>query len=66
LTEARDRRGEQLREKGAMELIARAAPEPQAMCDELVARIRAFGDNSMRDDLALIAIRVRDVEVRGV
>jgi CHASE3 domain sensor protein len=65
LTEARDRRGEQLREKGAMELIARANPEPQAMCDELVARIRAFGNNSMRDDLALIAIRVRDVEVWG-
>ncbi|HVS47128.1 MAG TPA: SpoIIE family protein phosphatase [Verrucomicrobiae bacterium] len=62
LTEARDRRGKQLREKGAMELIERADPQPQRMCDELVARIRALGRNRMRDDLAIIAIRVREPE----
>ena len=64
LTEARDRRGEQLLEKGAMRMIEAADPRPQAMCDEIVARIRAFGRNRMRDDLALIAIRIKKDEVR--
>jgi len=58
LTEARDRQGRQLHERGAMELIERADSQPQRMCDELIGRVRALGRNRMRDDLALLAIRV--------
>jgi serine phosphatase RsbU (regulator of sigma subunit) len=58
LTEARRRTGEQLRETGAMELIARSSVEPQLLADELVAQVRALGGNQLRDDLAILAIRV--------
>jgi sigma-B regulation protein RsbU (phosphoserine phosphatase) len=58
LTEARHRNGELLHEQGAMELIERSDPDPQRMADELVAQVRALGDNHMRDDLAILAIRV--------
>ncbi|MGC1380141.1 MAG: SpoIIE family protein phosphatase [Candidatus Baltobacteraceae bacterium] len=60
LTEARDRGGEQLTERGAMELIEHAAPGAQQLADELVARVRALGGNRLRDDLAVLAIRVLD------
>jgi serine phosphatase RsbU (regulator of sigma subunit) len=58
LTEARTRAGEQLRETGAMELIEHASVEPQLLADELVAQVRALGGNHLRDDLAILAIRV--------
>ena len=62
LTEARNRAGEQLHEQGAMELIARSSLRPQLLADELVAQVRALGGNRMRDDLAVLAIRVHDPE----
>jgi CHASE3 domain sensor protein len=58
LTEARKRTGEQLRETGAMDLIEQASVEPQLLADELVAQVRALGGNHLRDDLAILAIRV--------
>jgi sigma-B regulation protein RsbU (phosphoserine phosphatase) len=58
LTEARKRTGEQLRETGAMDLIEHASVEPQLLADELVAQVRALGGNRLRDDLAILAIRV--------
>ena len=58
LTEARKRTGEQLRETGAMDLIEHASVEPQLLADELVAQVRALGGNHLRDDLAILAIRV--------
>jgi serine phosphatase RsbU (regulator of sigma subunit) len=58
LTEARKRTGEQLLDTGAMELIANASVEPQLLADELVAQVRALGGNRLRDDLAILAIRV--------
>jgi serine phosphatase RsbU (regulator of sigma subunit) len=58
LTEARKRTGEQLRETGAMQLIEHASLEPQLLADELVAQVRALGGNHLRDDLAILAIRV--------
>jgi serine phosphatase RsbU (regulator of sigma subunit) len=58
LTEARNRRGEQLQERGAMELIGRSSGEPQHLADELVAQVKALEGNRMRDDLAILAIRV--------
>ncbi len=62
LTEARKRTGEQLRETGAMELIEHASVEPQLLADELVALVRALGGNQLRDDLAILAIRVSPPE----
>ncbi len=62
LTEARKRTGEQLRETGAMELIEHASVEPQLLADELVAQVRALGGNQLRDDLAILAIRVSPPE----
>jgi serine phosphatase RsbU (regulator of sigma subunit) len=58
LTEVRNRAGVQLSERGAMELIERATPHAQALADELVAQARARGGNRLRDDLAVLTIRV--------
>ncbi len=58
LTEVRDRSGAQLTEHGALALIARASPRAQALADELVAQVRARAGNRMRDDLAVLVIRV--------
>jgi serine phosphatase RsbU (regulator of sigma subunit) len=60
LTEARSRNGEQLRERGAMMLISQASADPQKLADELVAQVRALGGDVIRDDLAVLAIRVHD------
>ncbi len=58
LTEARYPDGELLHEQGAMDLIERSSPEPQRMADELVEQVRVLGGNTMRDDLAILAIRI--------
>lgn len=58
LTEARSRRGEMLGETGAMELIERSSQDPQRLADELVAKVRALENNQLRDDLAILAIRL--------
>jgi len=63
LTEARDRDGELLHEQGAMALIERSSQDPQRLADELVAKVRSLGGNHMRDDLAILAVRV--VGTRG-
>ncbi len=62
LTEVRDRSGAQLTDRGAMELIERAGPHSQALADELVAQVRARAGNRLRDDLAVLAIRVVNSE----
>ncbi|MBV8530556.1 MAG: serine/threonine-protein phosphatase [Candidatus Eremiobacteraeota bacterium] len=58
LTEARDRTGKALLDQGAMDLIASATPQAQQLADELVAQVRLRGGNRLRDDLAILAIRV--------
>ncbi len=63
LTEARDRNGKQLQEAGAMRLIAASNAQPQLLADELVAKVRTMGGNEIRDDLAVLAIRVHEAEV---
>ncbi|HET9031164.1 MAG TPA: SpoIIE family protein phosphatase [Candidatus Aquilonibacter sp.] len=62
LTEARDPSGVQLQEAGAIRLIQTSSPQPQLLADELVARVRALGGNRLRDDLAVLAIRVHEPE----
>jgi serine phosphatase RsbU (regulator of sigma subunit) len=58
LTEARNRRGEQLGESGAMNLIATSNPHPQILADELIATVKTLAGNRPHDDLAVLAIRV--------
>jgi serine phosphatase RsbU (regulator of sigma subunit) len=62
LTEVRNRAGKQLLGRGAMELIERAGPHAQQLADELVAQVRARGGSRLRDDLAILAIRLMDGE----
>ncbi|HZV77454.1 MAG TPA: SpoIIE family protein phosphatase [Candidatus Babeliales bacterium] len=65
LTEVRNRAGKPLLGRGAIELIARAGPHAQQLVDELVAKVRARGGKRIRDDLAILAIRMLDGESRG-
>lgn len=60
LTEARDRAGRQLNDTGAMTLIGQAGPHAQELADELIAQVRKLGGNRLRDDLAILAVRVVD------
>jgi serine phosphatase RsbU (regulator of sigma subunit) len=62
LTEARDRNGVQLQEAGAVKLIGASNPQPQLLADEVVTRVRALGGNELRDDLAVLVIRVHEPE----
>jgi serine phosphatase RsbU (regulator of sigma subunit) len=60
LTEARNRNGKPLLDDGAMQLIEQASPHAQQLADELVAQVRKLGGNRLRDDLAVLAVRVLD------
>jgi serine phosphatase RsbU (regulator of sigma subunit) len=62
LTEVRDRAGNPLLGAGAMELIERAGAHAQQLADELVAAVRSRGGARLRDDLAILAIRMMDSE----
>ena len=59
LTEARNTTGELLGENGAMEIIARAPEEPQRLADHIIAAIRERSGGRLRDDVAILAVRVR-------
>jgi serine phosphatase RsbU (regulator of sigma subunit) len=58
LTEVRNRAGEQLSEQGALNLIERARPRAQQLADDVVSEVKALGGNRVRDDLAVLVIRV--------
>lgn len=62
LTEVRNRAGVQLTAQGAMELIERAPKHAQRLVDELVAQVLARGGKRVRDDLAILAIRLLDAD----
>ncbi len=65
LTEVRNRAGNQLLSAGAMELIERAGPHAQQLADELVATVRSLGGKRLRDDVAILAIRLIGREPAG-
>ncbi len=62
LTEVRNREGKPLLEAGAMELIGRSGAHAQQLADELVAQVRARSGSRLHDDLAILAIRMMDME----
>jgi hypothetical protein len=45
-----------------MGLIERASRHAQPLADELIAQARAWGGGRLRDDLAVLTIRVGDEE----
>jgi serine phosphatase RsbU (regulator of sigma subunit) len=65
LTEVRSRKGKPLLASGAMELIGNGSEHAQALADELVIAVRARGGIRVRDDLAILAVRVLDRERDG-
>ncbi len=66
LTEVRNREGKQLLDSGAKDLIEHADPHAQQLADELVAAVRSHGGGRLRDDLAILAIRLVDGELAHV
>jgi serine phosphatase RsbU (regulator of sigma subunit) len=62
LSEVRDRRGNPLLSSGVMELIERGPVHPQELADELVAAAQSRAGKRLRDDLAILAIRLIDAE----
>ena len=65
LTEARDRHGEPLDDAGAIGLVRDGPTDPQACADELVAAVRRRSGGQLRDDLALLVIRVDEQRRSG-
>jgi sigma-B regulation protein RsbU (phosphoserine phosphatase) len=65
LTEVRNRAGEQLGEQGAMAAIAQAGVGAQELADDLVKKVRERGGSRVRDDLAVLAIRVLRTGANG-
>jgi serine phosphatase RsbU (regulator of sigma subunit) len=67
LTESRDKRGRFLDSTGAMRWIAEEAADPDALAEHLIARARERSGKTMRDDVAVLAIRVqRPASVIGI
>jgi len=66
LTEARNRSGVVLGEDGAMRLIERAPRAAQALADSLVAQVRLIVGGRLRDDLAILIVRVGDASAGAV
>lgn len=60
LTEARSRSGAMLGEEGAMRLIERAPRDAQALADSLAAQVRIIVGGRLRDDLAILVVRVKE------
>ena len=59
LTEARDSQGNFLEASGAMKWIAEEGEDPTQLAGHLIERARARSNNTMRDDVAVLAIGVR-------
>jgi sigma-B regulation protein RsbU (phosphoserine phosphatase) len=62
LTEVRNRDGKPLLGAGAMKLIEGAGTHAQELADDLVEAARSRSGSRLRDDLAILAIRVMDTE----
>jgi serine phosphatase RsbU (regulator of sigma subunit) len=60
LTEARDRKGEMLGSEGAEAAIAAAPASAQQLADGLAKTVSTRAGNRLNDDLAILAVRVRD------
>jgi sigma-B regulation protein RsbU (phosphoserine phosphatase) len=59
LTEARDADGNLLETGGAMKWIAEGSSDPTQLAPGLIERARKRSNNTMRDDVAVLAITVQ-------
>jgi serine phosphatase RsbU (regulator of sigma subunit) len=62
LTEARDASGAFLGDEGVVAIIAATPPDPQLVCDRLVAAVTERSQGAIGDDLAILALRVLAVD----
>jgi len=62
LTEARDESGDLLGDEGVIALLHDTPGEPQAICDRLVAEVERRSGGEVKDDLAILALRVLAVD----
>jgi serine phosphatase RsbU (regulator of sigma subunit) len=58
LTESRDSHGNLLETTGAMDWIREETPDPDALANRLIERARLRSGKAMRDDVAVLVIRV--------
>ena len=65
LTESRDRKGQQLNERGVLSWLEESDGGAQQIIDGLVARVQKRTSNQLSDDLAMLAIRMERDGVTG-
>lgn len=63
LTEARDQRGAFLGAEGAAQWIAECNDDPGLLAAEIVERVRQRSANALRDDVAVLAVRITHPKV---
>ena len=64
LTEARNKEGDLLGEDAAMAIVAGGPQEPQQLADYIVERIRERCGGRLRDDVAILALRIHVPEIQ--
>jgi serine phosphatase RsbU (regulator of sigma subunit) len=62
LTESRDEHGAFLGDDGVIAIIGATPPEPQLLCDRLVAAVTERAQGTIGDDLAILALRLLAVD----
>jgi len=62
LTESRDEHGVFLGDDGVIAIIAATPPDPQLLCDRLVATVTQRAQGTIGDDLAILALRLLAVD----
>jgi hypothetical protein len=62
LTEARDENGAFLGDDGVIAILSNAPPDPQLICDRLVAAVEERAQGTIGDDLAILAVRLLAVD----
>ena len=66
LTEARNKAGELLGEEAAMQIVADGPQEPQQLANFIVERIRERCGGTLRDDVAILAVRMHVPDAHDV
>jgi len=62
LTESRDQTGDLLGDEGVIALLRDTPGEPQVICNRLVAEVERRSGGEVKDDLAILALRVLAVD----
>jgi len=65
LTESRDASGAMLGDDGVMARLRTASAAPQAICDDLVDEAQRRANGEVKDDLAILVLRILEPNVPG-